>query len=122
MRYLWYYSASVLSCQPLLLLHSLATIVFLGILLVTKELGVHSLGRDVLCSLSSLNTVGVSLAGAVMGTSVLLLWVEEVAVISCNATNVSDRDGRTAEVRRIAKENVDANISTSFVYHHRRVP
>lgn len=56
---------------------SLAPIVFLGKLLVSKEFGVHAFGAHVLASLCLFDAVRVRLVCAVVGTSVLLLWVPQ---------------------------------------------
>lgn len=52
---------------------SFAAIVFFGELLVSKKFGVHAFGTHVLASLGLLDTIGVSLACAVVSASVLLL-------------------------------------------------
>ncbi len=57
----------------LILRRSSTLVVLLGILLVSKELGAHTLGGNVLSALLLLNTVGVSLVGIIVGTSILLL-------------------------------------------------
>lgn len=52
-------------------MHTLGTVVFLGKLLVSQKLWVHSSGVDSLSSLGLLDTIGVSLVGIVMGACVL---------------------------------------------------
>jgi hypothetical protein len=52
---------------------SLATIVFLGELLVSQKLGVHAFCTHELATLSLLNAVGMGFARIVMRASVLLL-------------------------------------------------
>lgn len=56
---------------------SLTSVVFLGKLLISKELGVHAFAAHVLAALRFFDTVGVSLVCAIVSTSVLLLWFVE---------------------------------------------
>jgi hypothetical protein len=60
-------------CRRHLLVHSFATIVFLGEFLISKKLGVHTLGGHILLSLDLLDTIGMCLVCLVVSTSVLLL-------------------------------------------------
>ena len=54
-------------------MHSLGTIVFLGKLLVSQKLGVHTLATHVTVASSLLNAVGMCLVRVIMRTCVLLL-------------------------------------------------
>jgi hypothetical protein len=54
-------------------MHSLGTIVFLGKLLVSQKLGVHTLATHVTVASGLLNAVGMCLVRVVMRTCVLLL-------------------------------------------------
>jgi hypothetical protein len=54
-------------------MHSLGTIVFLGKLLVSQKLGVHTLATNVTVASSLLDAVGVCLVRVIMRTCVLLL-------------------------------------------------
>jgi hypothetical protein len=54
-------------------MNTLGFVVFLGKFLVSQKLGVHASLRNILGSLGLLDTVGVSLVGFVVRTSVLLL-------------------------------------------------
>ena len=57
----------------LLVMLSLAAVVFLGKLLISKELWIHAFATNVLAALGLFDTVGMSLLCAVVRTSVLLL-------------------------------------------------
>jgi hypothetical protein len=54
-------------------MHSLGTIVFLGKLLVSQKLGVHTLATHVAIASGLLNAIGMCLVRIVMRASVLLL-------------------------------------------------
>ena len=60
---------------------SLGTVIPLGISLITKELGAHTLGGYKSLTAPLLDTVGVSLVSVVMRACVLLLLLSDVVVV-----------------------------------------
>ena len=73
----------------------LAAIVFLGVLLVSQELGVHPLGANVLGALGLLDAVGVGLVRVVVRTRVLLL-------LCCGGSDGGERETKTAKKHKQA--------------------
>lgn len=66
---IWHHKHTLLSYN------TLGFIVLLTIFLVSQEFRIHAFGWHVLGPLLLLDTIGVSLVGIIMRTSVLLLWL-----------------------------------------------
>ena len=64
---------TIIPLQLFIIIDTLGIIVFLGKLLVSQKLGVHSSGRNILGTLLLLNSIGMCLVRIVVRTRILLL-------------------------------------------------